>query len=157
MSQLRYEIGLWSPYQLILIASAKGKCKIPCGKMQYSDLRGESGGMGGMHRANRVSGFLSIRPNWVPPYPLTRKRVFLLFSLGPRGRHSPLRGRGWGTQFRRRDRHSALYSMSNPSTGGCMGQKRLVKIQHPKFDIRFAEEVPRMIHGRSIMTEKRKY
>ncbi len=39
------------------------------------------------HRVNRVPGFLSSRPNWVPP-PLTRKEVLLL----------PL----W---VRRRDRH----------------------------------------------------
>jgi hypothetical protein len=35
------------------------------------------------HRVNRVSGFLSSRPYWVPP-PLTRKRVLIPPMLGPR-------------------------------------------------------------------------
>ncbi len=67
-----------------------------------------------------------------------------------------MRGRGWGGGPNP-DEGTDTLVLYNPSKGGCMGQKRLVKIQHPKFDIRLAEEVPRMIHGRNIMTEKRKY
>ncbi len=39
---------------------------------------------------------------------LTRKGVLLL-PLNQGGRHTRFRGRGWGSQFRRRDRHSGLY------------------------------------------------
>ncbi len=49
--------------------------------------------------------FLSSIPNWVPQPPLTHKQV-LLPPLGPGGDAFACRGGGWGTQFRRRNRHS---------------------------------------------------
>jgi hypothetical protein len=46
------------------------------------------------HRAYRVPGFLSCRPNWFPR-PFNRKRVLLpLWFRG--GGHTRLRERGWG-------------------------------------------------------------
>ncbi len=65
------------------------------------------------NRVYRMPGFLSSRPNWVLPHPLTHKWV--LPPFGSKGRHTRLRGRGWGTHFWRSDRHpSTLYH--NPST-----------------------------------------
>ncbi len=45
-----------------------------------------------------MPGFLSSRPNWVPPpvHPLTRKGVLLLSPLGPRGGIHSLSGEGVG-------------------------------------------------------------
>jgi hypothetical protein len=42
----------------------------------------------------RVPGFLSSRPNWVPPLPHPQEIGAPLVVKG--GRHTPLRGRGWG-------------------------------------------------------------
>jgi hypothetical protein len=51
------------------------------------------------HRADRVLGFFSSRPNWDPPTPLTRKRVCApLPHFGSEGEgHTRLREMGWGS------------------------------------------------------------
>ncbi len=57
------------------------------------------------HRVNRVPGFLSGRPNWVPPFPNPQESV--ASSLGPRGGDTlAWGGVGGGTRFRLWDRHS---------------------------------------------------
>ncbi len=60
------------------------------------------------HRADRVPGFLSSRPNCLPPPPHTQPRVASPPPFWFQGRrHTRLRKRGgWWSQFGRRDRHS---------------------------------------------------
>ncbi len=62
------------------------------------------------HKVYRVPDFLSSCPNWVPPPPYPLESVAPSPPVDPRGRHTRLRGRGWGTQFRRWDRHSGTLS-----------------------------------------------
>ncbi len=65
-------------------------------------------GEGVEHRVFRVPGFLSSRPNWVPPSRHPQASVAPpLWVQG--GRHCRLLGKEWGTQFRRRDRHSGTH------------------------------------------------
>jgi hypothetical protein len=66
----------------------------------------------------RVLGFLSSRPNWVPPPPYTQESVAPPL-YGPNGGDTlACGGVSGGTQFRRRDRHyGTLVILYNPSTG----------------------------------------
>ncbi len=68
--------------------------KTPRVKSKYSHI----------HRVYRVPGFLSSRPNWVPPPSLTSKRVYRP-SLDPRREHS-LAGGGVGDPIPTLARHS---------------------------------------------------
>jgi hypothetical protein len=60
----------------------------------------------GLCRVDGVPGFLSSRPNWLPPPP--HPQVSVAPPFGPRGRGTySLGGEGvGGSQFVRRDRHS---------------------------------------------------
>jgi hypothetical protein len=56
----------------------------------------------------RVIGFLSSRPNWVPPTPSPARVCCSSPLLGPRGVDTlACGGRSGGTKIRRRDRHNA--------------------------------------------------
>jgi hypothetical protein len=61
---------------------------------------------------DRVTECLSLRRNWVPPPPPPS-----CVTPPPRtqvgGRHTRLRERGWGAQFRRRDRHFGTTAIIN--------------------------------------------
>ncbi len=115
--------------------------------------------MGGGDAQSIQSARLSVQSSELgSPLPHPQASVSPLL-FGSKGETHSLAGKGMGDPIPTKGQ-TLWYSMYNPSTGGCMGQKReeaIVKIQHPKFYIRLAEEVPRMIHGRNIMTEKRKY
>ncbi len=54
------------------------------------------------YRVYRVPGFLSSRPNWVPST-ISPANEGCSLLWGPTGRHTCMRGRGWGTQIRWRD------------------------------------------------------
>jgi hypothetical protein len=62
-----------------------------------------------LHRVYRGPGSLSSRPNWVPPPPHPTSEC-CSSPFGFKGGVTLAWG-GGGTQFRRRDRHSAWYSM----------------------------------------------
>jgi hypothetical protein len=65
---------------------------------------GRGGGtLGGAHR---VPCFLSSRPNWVPPLPHPQGSVAPPPFGSWGGSHTCMWGRGWWTQFQRRNRHS---------------------------------------------------
>jgi hypothetical protein len=69
-----------------------------------------------VHRVDRVPGFPSSRPNWLPPPPRPQVSVDLPpFGNKWRKTHS-LAKEGAGSQFARRDRHSGTLGMNNPST-----------------------------------------
>jgi hypothetical protein len=72
--------------------------------------------MTGIHRVDRVPGFLAIysRPNWLPPSPrLTLRRVLLPPGSGGGGETHSLAGEGagGGSRFGRRDKYSAWFSL----------------------------------------------
>jgi len=60
---------------------------------------------------NNSSEKFSRAQAWILPTEYTECQAFcpvvrIGSPLGPGGRNTRVRGRGWGTQFRRRDRHS---------------------------------------------------
>ncbi len=70
---------------------------------------------------HRVPGFLSLRPNWVPPPPHPQARLFPpTFGFKGGGRHTSLRGR-WGPNADEETENCVYYSRGiiyNPSTVG---------------------------------------
>ncbi len=80
------------------------------------------GGITGEGTQSVQSARLSFQSSELGPRPLSRKGVLLLPPLGTRGRHTRLRGKGWGTQIRRRDTLWYMYTILSLNGRDCRGR-----------------------------------